>query len=65
MGCCLMGCARMILFTLWRALLAALIAMLFARVDQYVEKRGLSDTVAGRAYKLYRQRGKKPPPPTR
>lgn len=63
MGCCLTGCLRMIMFTLWRALLAAAIAMLFARVDQYVERRGWGETVAGRAYKMYRQRGKKPGPP--
>jgi hypothetical protein len=52
----------MVFFTLWRVLLAALIALLFARVDAYVEKRGWGDTVAGRAYRLYRQRGKKPRP---
>lgn len=62
MGCCLTGCLRMIMFTLWRALLAAAIAMLFARVDQYVERKGWSDTVAGRAYRTYRQRTKKPGP---
>lgn len=61
MGCCLTGCLRMIVFTLWRALLAAAIAMLFARVDQYVERRGWGETVAGRAYRAYRRRGKKPP----
>jgi len=59
-GCCLTGCLRMIVFTLWRALLAALIAMLFALVDRYVERRGWGETVAGRAYKAYRRRGKKP-----
>jgi hypothetical protein len=61
-GCCLGGCLRLILFTLWRALLAMLIAMLFARIDAYVERRGWSETAAGRAYQMYRQRGKKPPP---
>ncbi|HEX9436951.1 MAG TPA: hypothetical protein VGA16_07315 [Candidatus Limnocylindria bacterium] len=64
MGCCLGGCLRMIFFTLWRALLAAAIATLFARVDAYVERRGWGETVGGRAYKVYRQRGKKPPPTT-
>jgi hypothetical protein len=58
MGCCLGGCLRMIFFTLWRVLLAALVAMLFARVDAYVEKRGWTDTMAGRAYRAYRDRGK-------
>ena len=61
MGCCLGGCLRMIAFTLWRALLAAAIAMLFARVDTYVERRGWTDTAGGRAYLMYRERGKKPP----
>lgn len=61
MGCCLGGCLRVIAFTLWRALLAALIAMLFARVDSYVERRGWTDTVGGRAYRMYRERGKQPP----
>ncbi|MBI2325025.1 MAG: hypothetical protein HYY42_04080 [Chloroflexi bacterium] len=54
----------MIAFTLWRALLAALIAMLFARVDAYVERRGWTDTVGGRAYRMYRERRKKPDRPT-
>ena len=59
MGCCLVGCLRLIFFSLWRVLLAALIALLFARVDAYVERRGWGDTMAGRAYRMYRQRGKK------
>jgi len=56
MGCCLGGCFRLIFFALWRALLAALIAMLFARVDSYVERRGWTDTTAGRAWRMYRSR---------
>ena len=60
MGCCLGGCVRLLFGTLWRALLTALIALLFVRVDAYVERRGWSDTVAGRAYRAYRTRGKKP-----
>ena len=60
MGCCLGGCLRLIFATLWRAILAALIAMIFARVDAYVERRGLADTMPGRAYRMYRSRGKKP-----
>ncbi len=58
MGCCLGGCFRLIFFTLWRALLAALIALLFVRVDAYVERRGWHETAAGRAYRAYRSRGK-------
>lgn len=50
------------MFWLWRALLAAAIAMLFARVDAYLERRGLGDTLAGRAWGAYRSRGKKQPP---
>lgn len=61
MGCCLTGCLRMIFFTLWRALLATLIALLFASVDAYIERKGWSETIGGRAYRMYRERGKKPP----
>lgn len=53
------------MFWLWRALLAAAIAVLFARVDAYIEQRGLGDSLAGRAWGAYRARsgkGKKPPP---
>jgi hypothetical protein len=65
-GCCLGGCLRLIMFWLWRALLAAAIAVLFARVDAYIERRGLGDSLGGRAWGAYRARGgkgKKPPPP--
>lgn len=64
MGCCLGGCLRLLMFWLWRALLAAAIAVLFARVDAYIERRGLGDSLAGRAWGAYRSRsgkGKKPP----
>lgn len=61
MGCCLGGCLRLIAFALWRAILAALVAMVFARIDAYVERRGLGDTMAGRAYRAYRSRGKDRP----
>ena len=63
MGCCLGGCLRLIFFWLWRALLAAAIAVLFARVDAYVERRGLGESLAGRAWGAYRSRGKKKKPP--
>ena len=62
MGCCLVGCLRLVFWTLWRALLAALIALLFARVDWYIEKRGWGESLLGRVYKQYRSRGKKGPP---
>jgi hypothetical protein len=54
------------MFWLWRALLAAAIAVLFARVDAYIERRGLGESLAGRAWGAYRARGgkgKKAPPP--
>lgn len=63
MGCCLAGCLRLILFALWRALLAALIAMLFARIDAHVERRGWGESMGGRAWRAYRSRGKKPAKP--
>ncbi|MBI2773366.1 MAG: hypothetical protein HYX56_02595 [Chloroflexi bacterium] len=59
MGCCLGGCFRLIFYALWRAILAAAIAMLFARVDAYVERRGLDDTMAGRAWRAYRAKNVK------
>ena len=62
MGCCVVGCLRLFLWTLWRALLAALIALLFARVDWYIEKRGWGESIAGRAWRTYRARGKKDRP---
>lgn len=58
MGCCLGGCVRLVFYALWRALLAALIALIFARVDAYVERRGWQETKAGRLYRNYRERGK-------
>ena len=63
MGCCLGGCLRLLFFWLWRALLAALIALIFARVDAYIERRELGETMPGRAWRYYRSRGKKPPRP--
>jgi hypothetical protein len=55
-----MGCLRLVFFQLWKVLLAALIAMVFARVDSYVEGRS-PDSTAGRAWRSYRGRGKKKP----
>ena len=62
MGCCLVGCLRLIFFQIWRLLLAAILAMLLARVDDYVE-RNHGDRAIGRAYRAYRRRGKKDEPP--
>jgi hypothetical protein len=62
-GCCLVGCLRFLFFQLWKLLLAALIAMIFARADDYVE-RNHGGSTAGKAWRAYRARGKKKPPPT-
>ena len=50
---CLGGCLRLVFVLLWRAVLAAFIAILFARVDAYVERRYGSHP-AGRAYRTWR-----------
>ncbi len=60
MGCCLMGCLRLVFFQLWKVLLAALVAVVFARVDSHVETR-YPDSTAGKAWRAYRNRGKKKP----
>lgn len=57
MGCCLTGCLRLIFVQIWRLLAAALLAMLLARVDDYVERR-YGGSTAGKAWKAYRGRGK-------
>lgn len=50
----------MIAFALWRAVFAALLAVLLARIDAYVASSGKTDSMAGRAWRLYRSRsGKK------
>jgi hypothetical protein len=64
MGCCLAGCVRLVFFQLWKLILAAIVAMVFTRVDEYVERR-YRDRPAGRAWRTYRSRGKKPPAPPR
>ena len=51
---CLLGFARFLAWAFWRAALSALIAILFARVDAYVEQR-FGSTSAGRLY--LRRRG--------
>jgi len=52
------GCVRLLVFTLWRAILAALLAVLLTRVDTFVEERH-RDSVTGKAWRAYRTRGKK------
>jgi hypothetical protein len=60
MGCCLVGCLRFLFFQLWKLALAALVAMLLARVDDYVEREH-GHRAAGKAWRTYRERGKKKP----
>jgi hypothetical protein len=45
-------------FALWRAIAAALLAVLLTRVDTFVEDRH-SDSLTGKAWRAYRSRGKK------
>ena len=58
MGCCLGGCVRLLAFAFWRAIAAALLAVLFTRVDTFVEDRH-RDSLTGKAWRAYRTRGKK------
>ena len=67
MGCCLGGCVRLLFFTFWRLLLAALTAVALARIDDYIEGSEHRDAVTGRVWRAYRTRGRKkirrgPPP---
>ncbi len=55
-----MGCFRLLFFQLWKVLLAAIIAMVLARVDDYIEGRH-GDSTAGKAWRGYRGRRKKRP----
>ena len=57
MGCCVTGCLRLIFFQIWRLIAAALLAMVLARVDDYVDRTHGGST-AGKAWKAYRGRGK-------
>jgi protein-S-isoprenylcysteine O-methyltransferase Ste14 len=52
------GCVRLLAFTLWRAIAAALLAVLLTRVDTFVEDRH-SDSLTGKAWRAYRSRGGK------
>jgi hypothetical protein len=62
MGCCVVGCLRLIFFQLWKVLLAAVVAIVLARVDDYVERQHGGST-AGKAWRTYRGRGKSKPSP--
>ncbi len=53
-----MGCLRLLFFQLWKVILAAIVALVFARVDSYVEGR-YPDSSAGKAWRAYRGRRKK------
>jgi hypothetical protein len=55
------GCLRFLFFQLWKLALAAIVAMLLARIDDYIE-RDHGRTGAGKAWRAYRRRGKKEPP---
>ena len=50
---------RLLFFTFWRLALAAITAVVLARVDDYVEGSEHRDAVTGRAWRAYRSRGKK------
>jgi hypothetical protein len=61
-GCCLVGCLRFLFFQLWKVALAAIVAVLLARVDDYIEQQHGGST-AGKAWRAYRGRGKRKPSP--
>ena len=49
---------RLLAFTLWRAIIAALLAVLLTRIDTFVAERH-SDSLTGKAWRAYRTRGNK------
>lgn len=53
---------RLLFFTFWRLALAALTAVILARVDHYVEGSEHRDALTGRAWRAYRARGGKKKP---
>lgn len=59
MGCCLGGCVRLIAFTLWKAIFAAILAIFLSQIDSYVDRSGKADSLAGKAWRLYRSRSGK------
>jgi hypothetical protein len=58
-GCCLGGCLRLVAYALWRAIFAALVAIFFARIDDYIERSGRGESPAGKAWRAYRSRGQR------
>jgi hypothetical protein len=46
------------MFALWRAIVAALLAVVLTRVDTFVDERQ-GDSLTGKAWRAYRSRGKK------
>lgn len=46
------------MFALWRAIVAALLAVLLTRIDMFVDERP-GDSLTGRAWRAYRSRTKK------
>ena len=59
MGCCLGGCVRLIAFTLWRAVFAALLAIFLSQIDSYLDRSGKADSLPGKAWRAYRSRSGK------
>jgi len=59
-GCCLGGCVRVLAFTLWRAIVAALLAVLLTRIDTFVEDRH-RDSITGRAWRAFDTSGRPRP----
>jgi len=46
---------RLLFFTLWRAIFAALVALAFARIDGYIDRSAHRDAVTGKAWRAYRR----------
>ncbi len=61
MGCCVGGCFRLLFMTVWRALAAALLAVLLSRIDSYIEGSPFGTTPGGKAWRMYRDRTRKKP----
>ncbi len=59
MGCCLGGCVRLIAFTFWKAIFAAILAILLTQIDNYMDRSGKSNSLAGKAWRTYRSRSGK------
>lgn len=59
MGCCLAGLVKVAVFTLWKAIFAAVLAILLSQMDSYVDRSGKRDSLAGKAWRAYRERSGK------